>query len=243
MVNESKTQIIFIGSRQQISKVPNDTVVRLGNSIISPSTQVKNLGVFIDQYLLYDIHINEITKKITGILYFFNRIKERFDSETRIMIVQAIAISSLNYCLRVWGMTNKTQLEKAQKILNFAARVAKGGVSKYDHISAVLESLGWLRLEKKVFMDICIMVFKYVKGLIPEWLFTLPQTNEVREGNRRTRMSNELYIKRFNTDQGKKSFIITGPIFYNKLPLEIRNEVSLLSFKRTIKAYLLNCTE
>ena len=87
------------------------------------------------------------------------------------------------------------------------------------------------------------MVFKYVKGLIPEWLFTLPQTSEVRERNRRTKMSNELYIRRFNTDQGKKSFIITSPIFYNKLPLELRNEVSLSSFKRTIKAYLLNSTE
>ena len=243
MVNEAKTQCIFIGSRQLISKIPSDTVVRFGNSIISPSAHVKNLGVFMDQYLLYDVHIREITKKITGILYYFNRIKDRFDSQTRIMIIQAIAVSSLNYCLRVWGMTTKTQLEKAQKLQNFAARVAVGGVSKYDHISPVLENLRWLKIEKKVFMDICVLVFKCVKGLIPDFLFTLPQANEVRVSNRITRQSNELYVKRYNTDQGKKAFSITGPIFYNKLPSEIRSEISVSSFKKAIKAYLLTSTE
>ena len=149
MVNESKTQCIFIGSRQFISKIPNDTVIRFGSSTISPSSHVKNLGVYFDQYLLYDVHITEMTKKITGILYFLNRIRDRFDTNTRIMIVQALALSILNYCLRVWGMTTKQQLEKAQKLQNFAARVAVGGVQKYDHVSPVLESLGWLKIDRK----------------------------------------------------------------------------------------------
>ena len=83
MVNESKTQCIFIGSRQKISRISSDTVLRIGNSIISPSAYVKNLGVFMDQYLSYDVHINEITKKITGILYFFqqNKIPIRFPKQ------------------------------------------------------------------------------------------------------------------------------------------------------------------
>ena len=157
------------------------------------------------------------------------------------MIVQAIAVSSLNYCLRIWGMTTKTQLDKAQKMQNFAARVAVGDIPIHDHISPVLQRLGWLKLEKKIFMDICVMVFKCMRGLIPEWLFNLPQMNEIRE--RVTRQSNELNVRRFNTDQGKKSFLITGPIFYNKLPPEIKNEISLTSFKRAIKAYLLTRTE
>ena len=96
-------------------------------------------------------------------------------------------------------------------------------------------------MEKKVFMDICVMVFKYIRGLIPEWLFTLPQMEEV--SDRFTRQSNELHVKRFNTDQGKKSFLITGPIFYNKLPSDIKSEISLPSFKRAIKAYLLSNTD
>ena len=124
MVNETKTQCIFIGSRQYISRIPKDTTIKFGNKIIAPSTSVKNLGVYMDQYLLYDVHINEVTKKTTGLLYYLTRIKDRFDIQTKTMLIQAIVISILNYCLRIWGMTTKTQMEKAQKLQNFAVKVA-----------------------------------------------------------------------------------------------------------------------
>ena len=94
-----------------------------------------------DQYLLYDVHIDKITKKMTGILYYLNCIKSRFDLHTRTMLVQADVISILNYCLRIWGMTTKTQMEKAQKLQNFAAKVAVGDARKYDHVSPILERL------------------------------------------------------------------------------------------------------
>ncbi|KAK7084119.1 hypothetical protein SK128_004710 [Halocaridina rubra] len=35
-------------------------------------------------------------------------------------------MSLINYCLKVWGCTNKTQLQRIQKLQNFAARVAVG---------------------------------------------------------------------------------------------------------------------
>ena len=72
MVNETKTQCMFVGSRQYISKIPKDLTIKFGNNHIVPSTYVKNLGVYMDQYLLYDIHINKITKKITGTLLYLN---------------------------------------------------------------------------------------------------------------------------------------------------------------------------
>ncbi|MEL6989478.1 MAG: reverse transcriptase family protein, partial [Bacteroidota bacterium] len=59
-LNENKTQCIFFGSRQYVSRIPNDIIIRLGDSQIVPSTSVKNLGVYMDQYLTYDIHIKEI---------------------------------------------------------------------------------------------------------------------------------------------------------------------------------------
>ena len=190
-----------------------------------------------DQYLLYDVHINEVIKKTTGILYYLNRIKDRFDLQTRTMPVQAVVISILNYCLRIWGMTTKTQLEKAQKLQNFAAKVAAGDAKKYDHVSPILEKLGWLKLEKKFFLDICIMVFKYKRGLIPDWLFSLYSVHQVRD--RRTRQSNELIVNRCATDIAKNSFLITGPLYWNKLPSSVRNVASLPQFKNILKKLLL----
>ena len=86
-VNEGKTQCMFLGSRQYISLIPPDLKIHFGNAEITPLKSVKNLGVHMDQYLLYDIHVNHISKKVNGILMFLNRIKDNFDLSTRKIVI------------------------------------------------------------------------------------------------------------------------------------------------------------
>ena len=138
-VNERKTQCIFIGSRQYISRIPPDIKIHFAETPITPLQSVKNLGLYMDQYMLFDHHINHITRKVNGLLLFLNRIKDRFDKMTRVIIVQALAISIINYCSRIWGMTTKEQLDNVQKVQNFAAKIAYGGARKYDQVTQILK--------------------------------------------------------------------------------------------------------
>ncbi len=66
MLNSKKTQCIFIGNRQQLSLIPPDTFINCDGEHIYPSTHVKNLGVYIDRYMLFDVHISEVNKKSDG---------------------------------------------------------------------------------------------------------------------------------------------------------------------------------
>ena len=136
-VNENKTQCMFVGSRQLISFISPNTVIEFGNTAITPSKSVKNLGVFMDQYMLFDIRINHISSKINGSLRYLNRIKESFDKESRIIVVQSLVLSIINYCLKVWSVTTQQQIEIVQKLENFAAKVAYGGARKYDHATPI----------------------------------------------------------------------------------------------------------
>ena len=167
-VNEQKTQCIFIGSRQLLSQIPGDIRINFEGTAIAPSQKVKNLGVYIDQYLLFDDHISHISRKVNGVLIALNRIKDRLDRTSRIIIVQCLSISIINYCLRVWGMTTKEQIERVQKLQNFAARVAYGGIRKYEHITPIIKELGWLKIENKIEYDICIFTYKICNNLLPE---------------------------------------------------------------------------
>ena len=69
MLNTNKTQCIFIGTHQQIAKIPDNTIIKFHESDIKPSSNVKNLGIHMDQYLSFDIHINEISRKMNGTFY------------------------------------------------------------------------------------------------------------------------------------------------------------------------------
>ena len=63
MVNASKTQIIFIGSRQNIAKIPKAIKIQFNNKVISPSLYVKNLGVYFDRFMTLEHHIDKTDKK------------------------------------------------------------------------------------------------------------------------------------------------------------------------------------
>ena len=45
---------------------------------------------------------------------------------------------------------------RAQKIQNFATKVASGQGRKYYHVTPIHEKLKWLRLDKKYVYEICI---------------------------------------------------------------------------------------
>ncbi len=60
LLNTKKTQCILIGSRTQLSKVPENTVVQAGDTYIKLSNNVKNLGMYFDKHMLFENHITEL---------------------------------------------------------------------------------------------------------------------------------------------------------------------------------------
>ena len=80
--------------------------------------------------MLFDTHINHISSKISGILRYLSRIKESFNKESCVIVVQSLVLSIINYCFKVWGVTTQQQIERVQKFENFAAKVASGAARK-----------------------------------------------------------------------------------------------------------------
>ncbi len=72
-------------------------------------------------------------KKVMGILLLVNRIRDKFDAATRKIVIQSLALSSVNYCLQVCGTTNSTQMRREQKLQNFAAKIYVGGDGGSGH--------------------------------------------------------------------------------------------------------------
>ncbi len=73
MIDPIKTQYIFIGNRQLISCILNNTIVKFDGNTIIPSNHVKNLGLYINRYMTFDVHVNGLNKKVMGTLMYINR--------------------------------------------------------------------------------------------------------------------------------------------------------------------------
>ena len=134
-------------------------------------------------------------------------------------------------------MTTMEQIERVQKLQNFAARVAHGETRKYDHITPIMKELKWLKIENKIVFDICIFTYKICNKMLPDWLFSFPAIQDI--NTRTTRQSSNLYVTRRNTDIGARAISIKGPQLWNAIPSAVVNQPTIVAFKDRLKKYLL----
>ena len=237
-MNVSKTQCMFVGTSQYLSMIHNNVKIKCGNEEIKISSHVKILGLYMDKHMTYSVHIDEISRKVSGILMYLSRIKDNFEDSTRIMIIQSLVLSVINYCIKLWGAANDLYLNKAQKLVNFAARVAVVGVKKYDHISPTLQQLQWLKIKDKYAYEVCMFVYKVLKREYPSWLYNFPSVGSYRETS--TRQNNNLQVTRYRTDLGSRSMLIRSPSQWNSLPQDVKDCSGFSVFKKKLKHHFLN---
>ncbi len=66
MINPNKTQMSFVGTRPFIRRIPSDTTINFDNVLITLSKHIKNLGIYMNCHLTFDVHIQEMHKKSDG---------------------------------------------------------------------------------------------------------------------------------------------------------------------------------
>lgn len=145
-VNTDKTQIIAIGSRPNMRKLQSIDI-RFGNTTVKPCLSVKNLGVTFDHLLTWDSHVSMLSKRCFGTLAALCQIRHHVPRPVIKVLVTALVLSQLRYCISVFGNGSKKNMNRLQKIINFAAKVIYGR-RKYDHVSDLLSELGWMSCQQ-----------------------------------------------------------------------------------------------
>ena len=137
----------------------------------------------------------------------------------------------------MWGLSNKTQVHRVQKLQNFAAKVVHGSAKKFDHVTPIIKDLKWLTVEQQCKVDMCSFIYKVQNDKIPNWLISLPTIGQINE--RDTRQRNDLYIPPANTEIGSRVIEIRGSSAWNRLSTNIKSSSSLIKFKKQLKEHIL----
>ena len=231
LINPDKTKLVVVGSAQLIKKLPPISLSLLGKTI-SPVPFAKDLGVYIDQCLTYDVHISKTASSCMNQLVHIRRIKHLLDKKTLLLLINSFVFSKLFYCSSVLGNTSKRNLHKLQLVQNFAARVVLG-LRKFDHISQGRKSLRWLDVIEKVLFNDLVLAFKCVNGLAPDYLVKYFVKRSAVH-NRNTRGCNNFVVPRCRLSTGQRAFSYRGPREWNGLAENIKNIKEINSFKKTL---------
>ena len=137
-----KTKFMLIGSAHNLSAKGNEVTnsIIMNNSIIESVLSQKCLGVDLDNRLIFDIHIENLGKKICSGIGALRRIKPFVPLRSLKMLYKALIQPYFDYCSPLWDTCGKVHKEKLQVLQNRAARVITG--ARFDVNSAnVLEDL------------------------------------------------------------------------------------------------------
>ena len=121
-LNDDKTEVMLIGTRQQLSKLPEVTV-KIGNESINPTDTARNLGMYWNKTMTTTTHINRLSSQLFNTLQAINKIRHLLDNDTTKIVMQALIISRLDYCKSQYIGSTQKDLQKLQQIQNMASQI------------------------------------------------------------------------------------------------------------------------
>jgi hypothetical protein len=143
-----KTKFMLIGSAHNLSAKGNEVTnsIIMNNSIIESVLSQKCLGVDLDNRLIFDIHIENLCKKICSGIGAFRIIKSFVPLRSLKMLYKELIQQYIDYCSPLWDTRGKVHKDKLQVLQNRYARVITG--ARFDVNSAnVLQDLQWSTLD------------------------------------------------------------------------------------------------
>ena len=152
-------------------------------------------------------------------------------------VVHGLIISHIDYCNSLFYGLPKTDIKKLQRVQSMAAKLILRK-QKYDSVTACLKELHWLPVNLRIDFKIMMMVWKCLNGQAPSYLVELIHL-DCKKRPLRSSSSNLLVIPKTNSKTfGDRSFAVSGPVLWNKLPTDLRVCKSLEQFKSKLKTWM-----
>ena len=218
-------QLMLLGSAQNLRNVP-DITVKFRDLTLFPVSEATNLGIIFDRTLNWNAHVTSVTRRCFGIPSGLSHLRGRLPSSVISALVNALVISQVRYCVSIYGNGSKANLSRLKKKYQLQGKTVFGR-KKYDHVSDLLDKLGWLSAENLTTYHTLCMMRKVLRLGEPEGLAagfaTVAEVREApEESARTTRQDRDLHVSRSSTEMGKRRFICRGPMMYSRYSVNLR---------------------
>ena len=104
-INARKTNVMIFGTKRKIS----NQVLKIshGNEYLDNVTDLKYLGVTLDQSLNWTLHVSNTIKKIKRVIACIRRIKSYLNRRTLVQLYYSLILPHIDYCSVVWGSVKR----------------------------------------------------------------------------------------------------------------------------------------
>ena len=231
-----KTECILFGPKRKLGTNVNFTI-KLDDTVVTRVNTVKYLGVFLDQYMDFSIHVEKLLKKAGSKLNFLYRNARFMNQRVRKLLCQSLIFSSIEYCSPSWYFGLSKSLREGLNILQRKCARFSLSCNFRAHIGdEELLDLNWLPFTRRVSYFSLIHAYKARNGLSPSYIADdFIGVSRVHSYNLRQSHVN-LSLAHCRSPPGTfERSVITD---WNSLPTGLKESQSLPIFKSSLRRYL-----
>ena len=231
-LNASKTQIIVFGPPNVLRQININGTQLADGAEIRFISNVKNLGVRMDESLTMEKHVMHLKSKSFQTIRKICKVRFLLTQDQLKTVVNSLVVSCLDYCNCLFYGINEYALHQLQLIQNAAAKLVTGKY-KHDHLETDLNDLHWLEVKKRVLFKIGLLVYKALNGIAPMYVQELICYSH--HGH-----TLQLLVPKVSSNFGMRAFSVIGPKLYNSFPSWVKQAENVGLFKKHLKTYLFN---
>jgi len=167
-LNPTKTQVMWLGSLQQLAKV-NVSEVPVASARINVSETARNLGIIVDSQLTLSVQVAAVCRSGYYQLWLLRPLVRSMSSDAVKMLIQAFISCRLHYFNSMFYGITDGLMSGLQSVQNAAARLVSGA-RRYDHMTPMLQELHWFPVRRQVDFKMATLVYLSLSGMAPAYL-------------------------------------------------------------------------
>ena len=233
-LNVSKSMYILYHSQRNL---PSKFTIKLNGVELPRTNCAKLLGVWMDDKLKWDTHVNKLTHKLKSGLGMMRRSKNLLAPKAKRLLYFGQIHSNLSYALCIWGtMLQRSLIKKLNRLQKEAIRLIDAKIPETDLYRShkIPSFVNMIELEQ------CKLRYKLCHSLLPKAL-TDSMTKDHQEcklgkvHRYHTRNKTTPNLPNVTSDMYRSSFLFKSVTLYSKLDEKIKNLPSVTIFVKRCK--------
>lgn len=204
--------------------------VTLNNEKIALVTDVKFLGIHLDDLLNWKKELAHIDSTISSACYALRKLRDEINTEQLKMVYYALVESRLRYSIQFWGKSYGYNPQRAFILQKRAIRTIVK-ISQRESCRSHFQRLNILTLPSLYILVLLVNLKKYIHE------FESGEERAARENTRRKDIKNKI-VPNFNIVKHSPHYQAVQ--IFNKLPADLKMLLNTSSFKAKLKAFLLD---
>ena len=239
-LNKKKSKLLDVPAHTPIYFFP---VVKIDNLIITPSDQIKYLGIVINNSFKLRSHIINISKKSNYQLMNIRKIRTFITIKLCTQLINSLAFSQIDYCSYLLFSLPSSHIKPLNRIIKSGITILCQPLIDHSSISMSAIKLKILTFPNRPAYRLLCIIHKTLYINFPKCLLESLSRPKITSIKLRSSIDNFVLQAHLSYSCHQlRPFIRSAPIIWNKLPLRIRSTSNKYSFKNLLKSYLLNNT-